>query len=293
MYKPLLKWVGGKTQIIHNITGCFPKEINNYHEIFVGGGSVLLAMIYLQKQGEIKITGNINAYDLNENLINFYNNVKFKCTDFIELFMYYLDEYDSIKGNIINRNAVNKNEALTSKESYYYYIRNIFNNNNKNTLESAVLFLFLNKTCFRGIYRVGPNGYNVPYGHYKTTPKITKESIKNFSKIIECVNFIKNDFNESFKNIKSNDYVYLDPPYYPINKNSFIKYNLESFNEKTSVKLFELVKQLKDIKFTMSNSDSIFVKEYFNEYSIKEIIAKRAINSKNPGEKTKELIINN
>ena len=92
-----------------------------------------------------------------------------------ELFKFinlYIKEYDSIKGTIINRNPTSADEAKTSKESYYYWIRNKYNNIDKSTVECSALFMFINKTCFRGMYRDGPNGFNVPYGHYKKTPSI-------------------------------------------------------------------------------------------------------------------------
>jgi DNA adenine methylase len=125
--KPFLKWVGGKTQIIKDIIVKIPTEINNYHELFLGGGSVLLAVLSLQKQNKIVIKNKIYAYDINSFLINVYKHIQ---TDKEELYEYinlYLAEYDNIKGSIINRCPTSINEAKTSKESYYYWIRTKYN----------------------------------------------------------------------------------------------------------------------------------------------------------------------
>jgi len=294
--KPFLKWIGGKTQIIANIISKIPSKINNYHEPFLGGGSVLFALLSLQKQNKITIEGKIFAYDLNSILINTYKNIQ---NNKDKLFCYitkYIIEYDNIKGKIINRTAKTLKEAKTSKESYYYWIRRKFNNMDKNTIECSALFMFLNKTCFRGMYREGPNGFNVPYGHYKKTPTIiTSQELDNINELIQDVVFICSDFNESFKNIKKGDFVYLDPPYAPITNDSFVGYTKNGFNLETHKKLFNNILALnnKKIKFVMSNSKADVVIEYFKNYECEYIIARRAINSKKPGSTVKEINIYN
>jgi DNA adenine methylase len=296
LQKPFLKWVGGKTQIIEHILNVFPKELNNYHEIFLGGGSVLLALLSLQKQNKILIKGNIYAYDLNYTLINVYKNIQNNKEELFKYIEYYINEYDNIKDVIINRKPTNIEEAKTSKESYYYWIRNHFNNIDKNTAECSALFIILNKLCFRGLYREGPNGFNVPYGHYKNTPNmITKEELYYISDLIRDVKFIHSDFTVSLKNVIKGDYVYLDPPYALENKTSFVGYTTDGFNLECHNKLFELITKFNsnDIKFSMSNSKVDLVMNYFKDYNIIEIEARRAINSKNPESKTIEVIISN
>ena len=293
--KPFLKWVGGKTQIINDIIAKIPKEINNYHELFLGGGSVLLAILSLQKQNKITIKNKIYAYDINNDLINVYKHIQSNKDELYTFINLYINEYDSIKGTEINRKPTTIEEAKTSKESYYYWIRNKYNHINKNTVECSALFMFINKTCFRGMYREGPNGYNVPYGHYKKTPTIiSKTDLDYIGDLIKDVKFKHSSFVESIKNIKKGDFVYLDPPYAPETANSFVGYVADGFNLETHKLLFNEIKNLDDkIKFVMSNAKVELVTENFKKYNCQDIIARRAINSKKPGSKTTEVIIYN
>ena len=297
LQKPFLKWVGGKTQIINKIINYIPKEFNNYHEPFLGGGSVLFAVLSLQKINKIKINGKIYAYDLNENLINVYKNIQNNKDELFNIISFYINEYHNITENYINRKPLTIEEAKTSKESYYYWIRNKFNNIiDKSSIECSALFIFLNKTCFRGIYREGPNGFNVPYGHYKKTPEIiNKKDLDSICDLIKDVEFIHSDFINSFTNINEYDYVYLDPPYVPENNKSFVGYLNNGFDIDKHIKLFiEILKfNDKNIKFTMSNSKTKLVIDYFINYKSEEIISRRAINSKNPESTTTEIIITN
>jgi DNA adenine methylase len=206
----------------------------------------------------------------------------------------YIKEYDSIKGTLIIRKPTSIDEAKTSKESYYYWIRNKYNNIDKTTIECSALFMFINKTCFRGMYREGPNGYNVPYGHYKKTPTIISERDLNYiSDLIKEVEFKNCSFVESIKNVKPGDFVYLDPPYAPVNHKSFVGYVHDGFNLDTHKLLFTEIKKMKNIKFAMSNAKVDLVTDNFKEYNCDDIIARRAINAKKPGSKTTEVIIYN
>lgn len=292
--KPFLKWVGGKTQIINSIISKLPKETNNYHELFVGGGSVLFAILSLQKHNKILIKDKIYAYDININLINMYKNVQNNKDELYKILKSYYDKYDSITDTIINRKPSNIKEAQTSKESYYYWLRDKYNNIDKNTVECSALFILINKICFRGMYREGPNGYNVSYGHYKKTPSlISKKELDDISGLIKDVVFIHNGFIESIKNVKDRDFVYLDPPYAPENSKSFVGYVEGGFNLKTHESLFAEIKKLENIKFIMSNAKVDIVTNSFKDYNCQDIVARRAINSKNPGSTTTEVIIYN
>lgn len=295
--KPFLKWVGGKTQIIDTIINKLPAKIKNYHEIFLGGGSVLLAVLSLQKQNIIDIQENIYAYDINETLIHVFKNIQSNKDRLFIHIKKIVDEYNSISDNVVNRKPTNIHEAKTSKESYYYWIRNKFNNiNDKKSIESSALFMFINKTCFRGLFREGPNGFNVPYGHYKNTPNIiTLDEINTISDLIKNVNFIHSDFNDSIRKNKSGDFVYLDPPYAPENENSFVGYTNDGFNYDKHIELFNSIHEIhnKNIKFLMSNASVPLVLDNFANYNCLQITARRAINAKKPGSTTTEVLIYN
>ena len=230
--KPFLKWVGGKTQILDNVLSKVPKEFNNYHELFLGGGSVLLAVLSLQKQGKLVIKNKIYAYDINETLINVYKHMQNNKDALFEHIERYINEYDSLDGIEINRKPKTIDEAKTSKESYYYWIRNKYNTmDDKISVERSALFMIINKLCFRGMYREGPNGYNVPYGHYKTTPTIiSKPELDIVSELIQYVVFECRGFEESINKPTNGDFVYLDPPYAPENAKSFVGYVADGFS---------------------------------------------------------------
>lgn len=292
--KPPLKWVGGKTQIIDKIIKSFPKKINSYHEIFLGGGSVLLAIL----QTNIVIEEKIYAYDLNIALISLYKNIQCDYEKLFEEIDKLIKTYNSIiKENVDmsnkkeERNPKTIDDAKKSKESFYYWIRKQYNKEkDKTILISSSMFLFMNKTCFRGVFREGPNGFNVPYGNYKNPSIIDLEHLESISKLIKNVEFIHCDFSESLKRVEKDDFVYLDPPYAPENKKSFVGYNKDGFDIDQHKLLFNLTKDL-PCKFVMSNSNVKIVNETFKDYKIETILCKRSINSKKPGSKAKEVII--
>ena len=165
----------------------------------------------------------------------------------------------------------------------------------KNNYTGSAMFIFLNKTCFRGLYRTGPNGFNVPYGHYNNPSIYDDDNIKEISELIKNVEFVVSDFSNSIIRAKKKDFLYLDPPYLPEKETSFVSYNLEGFNIDKHNQLFNLCHQLKEnkIKFLMSNSNVKLIHDSFNNYNIEIIECKRSINSKNPAKKTNEVLINN
>ena len=290
--KPIIKWVGGKTQIIDKVIENFPDKINNYHELFLGGGSVLLALLQNIEEKTIKISGDIYAYDINETLISLYKNIQTRPNDILTEIKKIINIYNDLDGNIINRKPKTLEEAKTSQESYFYWIRKQFNElkEDKNDPLGSSYFIFLNKTCFSGVYREGPKGFNVPFGHYKYPEIIYEQHLNTISKLIKNVNFIHSKFETSFKNVKDDDFIYLDPPYALENTNSFVGYTKNGFDEKQHKLLF---KKCKKYNFLMSNADVELVKESFKDkkYTIKIISCKRSINSKNPESKTNEVLI--
>lgn len=292
MQKPFLKWVGGKTQLLKNIMSNIPHEMENYHEIFLGGGSVLLAVLSLKKEGVIKISGNIYANDINSSLINVYITIRDNPKELLKYVNHHADEYNTIQENNGNRSAKTLAEALVSKESYYYWIRSEYNKMSESPEKSA-LFMFLNKTCFRGLYREGPNGFNVPFGNYKNKLDIISEqNMYSISELIRPVIFTNYSFEKTLTDVCENDFVYLDPPYAPENSKSFVKYTKDGFGIDLHNKLFDMIKKCKG-KFMLSNANVQLVTDAFDKYIITEVDARRAINSKDPGSVTVEVLITN
>lgn len=298
--KPFLKWVGGKTQILDDILSLFPIEICNYHEPFLGGGSVLLGLLSYLKCNKIKITGSIYASDLNSNLIGLYKNIQSYPNILIIEITKIVNEFNKIKGTEVNRNASNLHDALSSPESYYFWIRSRFNSLSKEerlTPTASAMLLFMNKTCFRGVYREGPRGFNVPFGNYKN-PTIFEEShIMLISELIKDVIFTISSYDISLKKVMSGDFVYLDPPYAPKSNTSFVSYTSDGFDIDSHKLLFKLCNDMSanGIKFIMSNAEVTLVKDSFSSplYTTKIISCRRAINSKNPESKTNEVLITN
>jgi DNA adenine methylase len=270
--------------------------------LFLGGGSVLLALLSMQKNGKIKISSSINAYDINPILINMFINIRDNPQEiykYIKKLLYHFNKITINNVNNVNERKIKHTDKITSKENFYYWLRYKFNKLKKKELSIrlSAIFIFLNKTCFRGVYREGPNGFNVPYGNYNTPEVINKQHLMEISKLIQNVNFYNMGFEQSFAKIHSNDlndFLYLDPPYAPINTTSFVDYVADGFNIDKHKKLFELIKnKSKNNKIMMSNSDVEFVKETFKDYKIITILCKRSINSKNPESKVNEVLVFN
>jgi len=284
MIKPIVKWVGGKTQIIDKIMDEFPTEINDYYEPFLGGGSVLFALLSSIKKGGVKVNGTINAYDLNEPLIYMYKNIQ--------------SNYEELYNQI--QELISEFNSCENKENYYYLTRIKYNQlNDKKGLLGSALFIFLNKTCFRGIYRMSKNGFNVPYGNYKNPEIINIAHLKEVSELIQNVTFECYDFERPLNLIKNKnhplDFIYIDPPYAPETKVSFVKYTEKGFTIDNHIQLFKLIHSLNNIKIMMSNSDVPLIRDNFHNdtYKITYITCKRAIHSKTPNATAKEVIIKN
>ena len=298
--KPFMKWVGGKTQIINDVLELFPKNMNNYHEPFLGGGSVLLALLTYKANGDINICGTIYASDLNANLIGLYKNIQANPDLLINEVKKLSAEFKRCTGSVVNRKATTIEEAITSPESYYFWIRkrfNAFSKEDRMSLSASAMLLFMNKTCFRGVYREGPNGFNVPFGNYKNPSILDDEHIRNVSQLIKDVVFTTCTFSDALTKIKQDDFVYLDPPYAPENETSFVSYTSDGFNLESHNLLFKACKEMKEknIKMLMSNADVTLVKAAFPSplYTTKIISCRRAIHSKKPNARTNEVLITN
>jgi DNA adenine methylase len=287
--KPFLKWVGGKTQILQKVLDEFPREIHgDYYEPFLGGGSILIGLL---SSSNIKIHGRIIASDLNKTLILTFINIRDNLEQYTTILDEIINEYNSISSTVINRKAETCEEGLSSKESYYYWKRREYNTTTDLFLKS-VLFLFLNKTSFRGVYREGPNGYNVPYGHPKSSLSIySKKHLQDISTLIQNVEFKWSSYEDALVTTHTNDFVYLDPPYLPINTLSFVSYNASGFSLNNHKHLFDLIKMLKS-GWLMSNANvSILLEDVFKDYTIKTFDCRRSIHSSNPGSTASEVLI--
>lgn len=259
--KPLLKWVGGKTQLLTEILKEIPDNINGtYHEPFVGGGSIMLAVLE-----EKRPRGGVVASDANATLIEFWRAVR--------------DNPEKLYREV--RELVQEFEVQNDEEKkeYYYQIRDSFNTN-----RTPSKFIFLNKTCFRGLWREGPHGFNVPYGHYKRPEILNHEHLMKVHNLIQGVEFNNMDWKHSLEKPIKGDWVYLDPPYCE----TFTGYTKGSWTSENHQDLFNTIRNLNS-SWVMSNSDTQLVKDYFENRRVVE--ARRAINSKNPGEKANEVII--
>jgi len=251
----LIKWAGGKKQLLEQFEKFFPKQIKRYFEPFVGGGTV--AIYLLKTHQEIE---KIYLSDINEELITTYNVVKSNIKELISL----LKEY-----------------KLKHSKEFYYQIR-AENVKDLTPVEIAARFLYLNRTCFNGLYRVNSKGqFNVPIGSYKNPTICNEEDLREISNLLQKDDITVNEFYNSVKEAKKGDFIYFDPPYYPLKKGqSFTTYTKSNFLEKEQEKLAETFKQLdkKGCKVMLSNSDTEFIKNLYKGYNIHFVQASRMIN---------------
>lgn len=250
-----VKWAGGKKQLLEQYKSLFPAEFNRYFEPFVGGGAVAF---HLLKNHEIK---EVYLSDINEELIDTLNVIKENVNELIV-------ELKKLK------NAHNKDN--------FYKIR-AKDPHKLSKVERASRFIYLNKTCFNGLYRVNSKGgFNVPIGSYKNPSICSGEELREISKLLKNAKIEKAPFHEAIKNAKKGDFVYFDPPYYPLNKtSSFTTYTKDNFLEKEQELLAQVFKELdkKGCKVMLSNSDTDFIKKLYDGYTIKPVQATRMINS--------------
>jgi DNA adenine methylase len=269
---PFLKWVGGKRQIMPSIVASLPKDIKTclYVEPFVGGGAVLF---HLQPRKAI-------ANDFNAELINVYRVVK-----------------NNLHALITD---LKKHE---NNAEYFYKIRNIDrmpDYKNLSDVERASRIIYLNKTCFNGLYRVNNAGeFNSPFGNYKNPNIVNEPTLRAVSKYLNenAVELLNEDYETVLNKLKQNTFVYLDPPYHPISINSnFTGYVQGGWNKSDQIRLREACDKLntRGIKFLLSNSSADLIKEQYKHYNISIVKANRAINSDgtNRGE-VDELLIRN
>jgi len=298
--KPLLKWVGGKTQIMDTLMTHFPTSMHHYHEPFVGGGSVLLGLLTRVQTGAINLEGKVFACDANEPLIHFYKNIQTRPEEVWDALQHLLDEFRACGDGEVNRTPQTIEDAMQSKENYYYWTRSAYNSlphDTKNEPIGSAMFLFLNKTCFRGVFRMGPRGFNVPYGHYKNPEIANLDHWMQVHRLIQPVVFECCDFHTALSRVEPGDFVYLDPPYAPETATSFVGYTEQGFSLERHHELFEHIHSMTvaGVHCLMSNADVSLVRDHFrtSSYAIDSIVCKRAIHSKNPDATAREVLVHN
>lgn len=275
---PFVKWAGGKGQSLDVLKANLPKgigtTITKYAEPFVGGGALLFALLNEYSFDEVYINDN------NKELINVFTVIKENCDALLKELQILQEEYEKLD--------------LGFQQSYYYSKRDLFNEqilNEDTAILKASLFIFLNKTCFNGLYRVNRSGnFNVPAGKYKNPLICDRENLINVSKKLRNVKIRSCDYQdvESFADEKT--FVYFDPPYRPLNVTSaFTSYTENQFNDDNQVELAKFYKKLSDrgVKVLLSNSDphnvnyeDNFFDDLYAEFNIQRITAVRMINSK-------------
>lgn len=292
--KPFVKWAGGKNSLISQITKYYPLELKNgkierYVEPFVGGGAVLIDILQKYNVKEAY------AFDINKDLINCYNVIKENVEDLIKE----LEIKEKVFLELENED----------RQVYFYNIRKEYNsykiNEDELNIKRAGEFIFLNRTCFNGLYRVNKNGeFNVPCGKYKNPCICDANNLRKLSLLIKNVIFQYGDYAKSEKYIDNNTFVYFDPPYRPLSMTSgFTSYTKENFNDENQKELANFFRKLdkKDAKLMLSNSnpkntnkDDDFFEEIYKGFNINEVSAKRMINANGNGRgEISELLITN
>lgn len=256
LVSPVLKWVGGKRQLLPSIKPMLPKRITSYCEPFVGGGAVLFD---LQPKRAI-------VNDINSDLILVYTVIRDNVEALIELL-----------------------ETYPNEEGFYYELRNIDREQEKydklSEIEKAARVIFLNKTCYNGLYRVNNAGeFNSPFGKYKNPNIVNAPILRAVSAYFNSseITFSTADFELVLEQVRRGTFVYLDPPYDPVSDtSSFTGYSKGGFSREQQIQLRECCDRLnaRGVKFMLSNSATDFIREQYSNYHITIVQAKRAINS--------------
>lgn len=292
--RPFVKWAGGKGSLIPQLNNFYPYELKNgiierYIEPFVGGGAVLIDILQKYDVQEAY------AFDINIDLINSYNVIKNDVEDLITNLKQMETEYLQLEQE--------------GRKNYFYNKRDEYNNytleENEHSIQRAAQFIYLNRTCFNGLYRVNKAGkFNVPMGSHKNPTICDEENLRNLSKLIQNVQFQYGDYRRSMEYVTENTFVYFDPPYRPLNVTSgFTSYTKEDFNDKNQKELAEFYRELNEqnAKLMLSNSnpkntnkEDTFFDNIYQGFNIDEIYASRMINANSKGRgKISEILVTN
>lgn len=290
--KPFIKWVGGKGQLIEQLDALLPADFGNwkdatYIEPFVGGGAMLFYM--LQRYPSIQ---HAVINDVNEDLTTCYKTVRNNPEELIKSLSEIEKEYLSLS-------------TEEDRRAFYMATRSHYNEKNLDSLNNTTLFFFLNRTCFNGLYRVNKKGqFNVPFGKYRNPTICDPSTIRRDSELLQKVEILTGDFEDTFTYAQGNTLFYFDPPYRPLSDtSSFNDYTKDSFNDDSQVRLKEYCDRINNAgyKFMLSNSDckgknevDNFFDVLYRDYKIDRVFASRSINS-NPAKRGKltEILVHN
>lgn len=291
--KPFLKWVGGKSQLITQIEAYYPfndKRIKKYCEPFVGGGAILFNILSHYKISEAYIS------DVNLELINTYQMIRDNLNEM-------LIELRELQEAYLSMDHSNRQEFFYEKRKRFNELKSL--GTEGNGIEKAVLMIFLNKTCFNGLYRVNRKGeFNVSMGAYANPIIYDEENLTAVSYLLQSVQIVHGDYHLSEQFVDDTTFVYFDPPYRPISSTSnFTAYTEECFTDNDQIELAQYVNTLteKGAKILISNSDpsnvnpwDTFFQDLYKGYHFYAVEATRMINSKGSGRgKIYELLISN
>lgn len=274
---PFVKWAGGKRQLLPQIKERMPEQYNNYFEPFVGGGAVTFELL----------PANALINDINKALINTYKQIRNVPGAFLKAV------------NRLDEEMLGKRTEVLGKE-YYYSLREHYNDKLMKAeydVELAALFVFINKHCFNGLYRVNGKGlFNVPYNNSRRA-SVDESSIMETSEYLQKVNIIDGDFESACKDAKKGDFVFIDSPYAPLNPTSFESYTKEGFDIESHKRLAKLFDELtaRDCYCMLTNHNTDLINELYGNkgYKIDVVSVKRMINSDASNRVGEEVIICN
>lgn len=265
---PIVKWAGGKRQLLFDLTRNLPKKYNRYFEPFIGGGA-----LFFELQPE-------KAYisDVNEELINLYSVIQNDVEALIE----------DLQKHEVSKKYFLKIREIDRKPVYKKWTN----------VQKASRFIYMNRTCFNGLYRVNSQGqFNVPFGNYSNPRIIDEHNLYNCSELLKKTQIECKSFTAILDEVEKGDFVYFDPPYVPLNAtSSFTSYTKEGFDVDMQFQLREVCDELNDrgVYFLLSNSDTEFINELYSAYTVKKVFASRQINANASGRgKITEVLVRN
>ena len=272
--RPFVKWAGGKSQLLKALEQHFPQDFQTYFEPFLGGGAVFFHLVGNRHRFSAVLS------DTNEELITTYRVVKENVKELIQELNNHKAQYD------------------TAPKEYYYHVRDALEATTD--VQKAARLIFLNKTCYNGLYRVNKKGkFNVPFGRYKKPKICDKTNLRIVSSVLNWskARLLVADFQEATCNASNKDFIYFDPPYQPISSTAkFTSYTHSGFPEEEQERLYRWFKELdrRGCQIVLSNSDTEVIRNTYKEYTIEQVEALRAISCKgNRRTGHTELIITN